>query len=111
MKYQTLDWRVDAGILTLTLNRPDQFNALSEEMLAALQARFDACRDDADLRVVVLAASGRAFCAGHDLKQMRGHAGDRDYYRDLFGRCGRLMQSITRCPVPVIVARLTRSGS
>lgn len=90
------------GVLTLTLNRPDQFNALSEEMLAALQARFDACRDDPDLRVVVLAANGRAFCAGHDLKQMRGHAGDGDYYRDLFGRCGRLMLSIARCPVPVI---------
>ena len=96
-----LDERRD-GILTLTLNRPDQFNALSEEMLAALQACFDACRDDPDLRAVVLAASGRAFCAGHDLKQMRSHAGDRDYYRDLFGRCGRLMQSIVQCPVPVI---------
>ena len=90
------------GVLTLTLNRPDQFNALSEDMLAALQAQFDACSDDAELRVVVLAAQGRAFCAGHDLKQMRSHAGDRDYYRDLFGRCGRLMQSIAACPVPVI---------
>lgn len=90
------------GVLTLTLNRPDQFNALSEEMLAALQACFDACLDDADLRVVVLAANGRAFCAGHDLKQMRSHADDQAYYRDLFGRCGRLMQAIARCPVPVI---------
>src|SRR5690606_10258985 len=81
-----LDERRD-GVLTLTLNRPDQFNALSEEMLQALQARFDACMDDPGLRVVVLAANGRAFCAGHDLKQMRGHAGDRDYYRDLFGSC------------------------
>ena len=90
------------GVLTLTLNRPDQFNALSEDMLAALQAQFDACSDDAALRVVVLAAQGRAFCAGHDLKQMRSHAGDRDYYRDLFGQCGRLMQSIASCPVPVI---------
>ncbi len=62
------------GVLTLTLNRPDQFNALSDEMLSALQTCFDACLDDADLRVVVLAANGRAFCAGHDLKQMRGHA-------------------------------------
>lgn len=89
-------------VLTLTLNRPDQFNALSEAMLDALQARFDACRDDAALRAVVLAAQGRAFCAGHDLKQMRGHEGDRDYYRALFQRCGRVMQSIAACPVPVI---------
>ena len=90
------------GVLTLTLNRPDQFNALSDEMLAALQTCLDDCREDAELRVVVLAASGRAFCAGHDLKQMRSHEGDRDYYLDLFGRCGQLMQSIVRCPVPVI---------
>ncbi|WP_322998734.1 enoyl-CoA hydratase [Castellaniella sp.] len=89
-------------VLTLTLNRPDQFNALSEAMLDALQAQFDGCRDDTGLRVVVLAARGRAFCAGHDLKQMRTHEGDADYYRDLFARCGRLMQSIVGCPVPVI---------
>ena len=94
--------RRDDGVLTLTLNRPDQFNALSEAMLAALQTHFAACRDDAALRVVVLAARGRAFCAGHDLKQMRSHAGDRDYYRDLFSRCGDLMQAIAACPVPVI---------
>lgn len=89
-------------VLTLTLNRPDQFNALSEAMLDALQARFDACRDDAALRAVVLAARGRAFCAGHDLKQMRSHEGDQDYYQTLFRRCGRVMQSIAACPVPVI---------
>ncbi|CAM5785545.1 enoyl-CoA hydratase [Castellaniella caeni] len=89
-------------VLTLTLNRPEQFNALSEAMLQALQAQFDACRDDAALRAVVLAANGRAFCAGHDLKQMRSHAGDLDYYQALFTRCGRLMQSMVSCPVPVI---------
>jgi len=91
-----------AGVLTLTLNRPEQFNALSDEVLAALQAAFDECAGDEDLRAVVIAARGRAFCAGHDLKQMRGHAGDRDYYLSLFMRCGGLMQSIVRCPVPVI---------
>lgn len=89
-------------VLTLTLNRPDQFNALSEEMLAALQAEFDRCADDSAVRAVVLAASGKAFCAGHDLKQMRSHAGDQAYYRQLFEQCGRLMQSIVHCPVPVI---------
>lgn len=89
-------------VLTLTLNRPDQFNALSEDMLDALQAQLDACAQDTALRAVVLAGRGRAFCAGHDLKQMRTHAGDRDYYLDLFTRCGRVMQAIGGCPVPVI---------
>lgn len=89
-------------VLTLRLNRPDQFNALSEDMLTALQAEFDRCVEDAALRVVVLAASGKAFCAGHDLKQMRSHAGDRAYYQRLFEQCGRLMQSMVRCPVPVV---------
>ncbi|HUH40818.1 MAG TPA: enoyl-CoA hydratase-related protein, partial [Castellaniella sp.] len=96
-----LIWR-EAGVLRLTLNRPAQFNALSDEVLAALQAALDDCAHDKTLQVVVIAAEGRAFCAGHDLKQMRGHAGERDYYLDLFQRCGRLMQSIVRCPVPVI---------
>ncbi|WP_417275886.1 enoyl-CoA hydratase [Castellaniella sp.] len=89
-------------VLTLTLNRPDQFNAMSEDMLDALQVQLDACRDDAALRAVVLAARGRAFCAGHDLKQMRTHEGDADYYRELFTRCGRVMQALVACPVPVI---------
>lgn len=90
------------GVLTLTLNRPDQFNALSEEMLHALQSHFDDYLNNDDLRVVVLAANGRAFCAGHDLKQMRAHEGDKEYYADLFKICGRLMQTIVRYPVPVI---------
>ena len=59
------------GVVTLTLNRPDAFNALSQTMLAALQAELDALAADATARVVVLAAAGKAFCAGHDLKEMR----------------------------------------
>lgn len=90
------------GVLTLTLNRPEQFNALSEEMLGALQQSFDNYLNNDELRVVVLAAAGRAFCAGHDLKQMRSHEGDKDYYLQLFKTCGRLMQTIVRYPVPVI---------
>ena len=78
------------GVVTLTLNRPDAFNALSEAMLAALQSELDALAGDETLRAVVLAASGRAFCAGHDLKEMRAEPA-LDYYRDLFGRCGRVM--------------------
>lgn len=90
------------GVLTLTLNRPDQFNALSEDMLNALQEQLNSYIDNDALRVVVLAANGRAFCAGHDLKQMHSHAGDKDYYTHLFKVCGGLMQTIVRYPVPVI---------
>ncbi len=94
--------RHDAGgLATLTLNRPRQFNALSEAMLAALQAELDRLAVDRTIRVVVLAASGRAFCAGHDLKEMRATP-DQDYYRDLFARCSRMMLSIQRLPQPVI---------
>lgn len=89
------------GVLTLTLNRPQQFNALSEEVLDALQHELDAAAADASLRCVVLAASGRAFCAGHDLKQMQANR-EHDYYLRLFQQCGRLMQSIVAFPVPVI---------
>ena len=90
-----------AGVLTLTLNRPDQFNALSEELLAELQQQLDAAAQDETLRCVVLAAAGRAFCAGHDLKQMRATP-DEHYYQRLFAQCGRVMQSIVNLPVPVI---------
>lgn len=89
------------GVVTLTLNRPDQFNALSDELLDALQAALDALAKDASVRVIVLAADGRAYCAGHDLKQMRARP-EEDYYRELFGRCGRLMQTIMQQPQPVI---------
>ncbi len=89
-------------VLTLTLNRPEQFNALSEELLTALQQEFDACMHDASLRLIILAANGRAFCAGHDLKQMRSHAGDKAYYQDIAARCSRMMQTIKALPVPVI---------
>ncbi|NYT62596.1 enoyl-CoA hydratase [Alcaligenaceae bacterium] len=89
------------GVLTLTLNRPEQFNALSEELLAALQEQLDAVAQDNAVRCVVLAAAGRAFCAGHDLKQMRANPDER-YYQKLFAQCGRVMQSIVNLPVPVI---------
>jgi enoyl-CoA hydratase/carnithine racemase len=94
--------RADAGgVCTLTLNRPDQFNALSEAMLAALQDAFDAIAVDASVRVVVLAARGRAFCAGHDLKEMRARP-EQAYYEELFKTCSRMMMSIIRLPQPVI---------
>lgn len=91
----------DQGVLTLTLNRPLQFNALSDELLAALQASLNAVVQDESVKCVVIAGNGRAFCAGHDLKQMRAKP-EQDYYHDLFIRCGRVMQSIVNLPVPVI---------
>ncbi|NEX60595.1 enoyl-CoA hydratase [Noviherbaspirillum galbum] len=91
----------DGGVLTLTLNRGERFNPLSEEMLAALQAAFDAARDDEGVRVIVLAAAGKAFCAGHDLKQMRASPSEA-YYKALFDRCSKLMLSMQQLPQPVI---------
>jgi enoyl-CoA hydratase/carnithine racemase len=91
----------ERGVVTLTLNRPRSFNALSEGMLAALQRQIDALAGDESVRVVVLAAAGKAFCAGHDLKEMRAQP-SLAYYRELFNRCSRLMMSLLRLPVPVI---------
>jgi len=87
------------GITTLTLNRPARFNVLSIEMLEALQSAVD--RLDDATRVVVIAAQGRAFCAGHDLKEMSGHT-DRDWHAALFERCSDLMRSLLALPQPVI---------
>jgi enoyl-CoA hydratase/carnithine racemase len=94
--------RSDAGgVATLTLNRPGQFNSLSTEVLAELQNALDAIAQDASVRVVVLAGAGKAFCAGHDLKQMRAnHA--KDYMQELFTQCGKVMMTIVQMPQPVI---------
>jgi enoyl-CoA hydratase/carnithine racemase len=89
------------GVATLTLNRPRQLNALSERMLDALLAALATIAEDEKIRVVVLAGSGPAFCAGHDLKELRARR-EADYYRMLFRKCGRLMQAITALPQPVI---------
>ncbi|KQW36626.1 enoyl-CoA hydratase [Rhizobacter sp. Root404] len=89
------------GVVTLTLNRPQAFNALSEALLTALQQELDGVAEDAGARVVVLAASGKAFCAGHDLKEMRA-APSLDYYQRLFAQCGAMMLSVQKLPVPVI---------
>ena len=89
------------GVVTLTLNQPERFNALSETMLEALQAALDDIIQDEHVRCVVLAANGKAFCAGHDLKQMRANP-DKAYYQALFARCGKVMQSLVHFPVPVI---------
>jgi len=89
------------GLVTLRLNRPQAFNALSEAMLETLQREFDAIAADESVRVVVLAAEGKAFCAGHDLKQMRATP-SLNYYQRLFAQCSKLMLAVQRLPVPVV---------
>ena len=96
-----LENRDASGVVTLTLNRPQQFNALSVEMMDTLQAALDRIAADPAVRVVVLAGAGKAFCAGHDLKQMKENVG-LDYYRALFAQCSKLMLTIQRLPQPVI---------
>ena len=94
--------RHDAGgIATVTLNRPKQYNALSEELLTELQAQLDSIEKDPLVRVVIIAGSGSAFCAGHDLKQMRAKP-EKAYYDKLFGQCSKIMMTLTRMPQPVI---------
>ncbi len=89
------------GVATLTLNRPSQFNALSEELLAELQATLDTLAADAAVRAVVIAGAGKAFCAGHDLKQMRANP-SKQTMQKLFRQCGRVMMTLTEMPQPVI---------
>jgi enoyl-CoA hydratase/carnithine racemase len=89
------------GVVTLTMNRAAAYNALSVAMLDALQTALDRVADDERVRVVVIAAAGKAFCAGHDLKEMRA-APSQGYYERLFAQCGRVMMRIQRLPVPVV---------
>lgn len=94
------------GVAHLQMNAPERLNALSDEMLAALQEQLDALQTDQDTRVVILSGAGKAFCAGHDLKQMQAgrqaEDGGKSYFADLFGRCAKVMTGLTRLPQPVI---------
>lgn len=92
---------IENGIARLTLNRPDQYNALSKQLLSELQANLDSLSSDESVRVVILKANGRAFCAGHDLKEMRSRE-DREFHQALFQQCGKVMQTIAGMPQPVI---------
>lgn len=99
--------RCDTGaVARLTLNAPDRLNSLSAEMMAALQNALDDIKSDASIRAVILAGAGKAFCAGHDLKQMTAGRANEDggkaYFADLFARCSQLMLSIQSLPQPVI---------
>ena len=94
------------GILRLTLNDPGRRNALSEAMLTALAEAFAAAGSDPAVRVVVLAANGPAFCAGHDLKELTAARGDPDggrgYFARILAQCSGVMQAVVACPKPVI---------
>lgn len=89
------------GVATLTMNRPEQMNLLTSEMIGALQSALDAIATDAGVRVVVLAGAGKGFCAGHDLKEIRA-LGEQPKIEALFRRCSRMMQTIATLPQPVI---------
>ena len=92
----------EEGVVRLTLNRPERFNPLSLAMIGAIHAELETLAEDPSASVVVLAAEGRGFSAGHDLKEMRAHAGDEAWQRRLFGECSRMMVALTRLPQPVI---------
>ena len=99
--------RNDTGsIAHLTLNAPEKLNALSEGMLEALQSEFDALKNDQAIRAVILEGAGKAFCAGHDLKEMtagrQAEDGGKAYFKTLFNRCAKMMQTIQKLPQPVI---------
>jgi enoyl-CoA hydratase/carnithine racemase len=92
---------IQPGLVRLTLNRPDAYNALSEAMLADLGGALKSISEDPSARVVVLAALGKAFCAGHDLREMRASPSE-DYYQRLFAQCTDMMMTIQQMPQPVI---------
>lgn len=94
------------AVAHLTMNAPERLNALSDEMLAALQSTLGEIKDDTSIRAVVLSGTGKAFCAGHDLKQMtagrQAEDGGKAYFKDLFDRCATMMMTIQALPQPVI---------
>ncbi len=95
------DSKDSSGVVTLTLNRPKQFNALSVDMLSAMQTELDDIAQDSSIRVVVIAANGKAFCAGHNLKEMRAHS-DEAFHSALFKQCSQMMLTINHMPQVVI---------
>jgi len=103
---ETLIVEQDGPVAVLTMNRPQALNALSEDLMGALQGTLDALATREDVKAIVLRGEGKAFCAGHDLREMEGQRqspdGGRAYYSALFQQCSRLMTSISRQPQPVI---------
>lgn len=93
--------KTEGGVRTMTMNRGERFNALSREMLAALEAAIDEAAADTSVRALVIAGEGKGFCAGHDLKELRTNA-DPAWQRELFDACSRMMMKLTQLPQPVI---------
>lgn len=89
------------NVAWLTLNRPRAYNALSIGMMTALQTELESIRENSDIRAVVIAAAGRGFCAGHDLKELRANP-SRQFYETVFAHCSKLMLTVTQLPQPVI---------
>lgn len=89
-------------VATLTLNRPERFNPLSSQMIAAMRAELNSIASNTSVGVVILAAAGKGFSAGHDLKEMRAHTGDKGWQQGLFEACSRMMVTLTKMPQPVI---------
>ena len=94
--------RDEDAIARLTLNRPRQYNALSAALMSELQAALDDIAETSAIRAVIIEGAGRGFCAGHDLKELRGRGGDRAFFQAIFQQCSRLMTSIVSLPQPVI---------
>jgi enoyl-CoA hydratase/carnithine racemase len=101
MTLPVLQTRDERGVVTLTLNQPAKFNVLSEAVLVSIQQALDAIAQDESVRVLVMRANGKAFCAGHDLNEMMANP-RLDYYQGLFKQCGRMMQTLQQLPVPVV---------
>jgi enoyl-CoA hydratase/carnithine racemase len=92
---------LERGVVTVTLNRPQQYNALSSSLIDSLQNAVDMIGEDQQVRVLVIAGTGKAFCAGHDLKEMRSRR-EPQFVEETFARFSKLMVSLTRIPQPVI---------
>ncbi len=92
------------GIARLTLNRPQHYNALSAGLMAELQDCLDQIAEDPSVRAVIIEGAGKGFCAGHDLKELRGHSGDRHFFQKAFRQCSKLMITLTTLPQPAAVA-------
>ncbi|PJK31231.1 enoyl-CoA hydratase [Minwuia thermotolerans] len=90
------------GIAWITLNRPNAFNSLSRPLIARLQEELDRMADDPSVRVIVIAGAGRGFCAGHDLREVRGNQNNEPFIKELVGACSNMMQTIVHHPKPVI---------
>ncbi len=100
-KHELVVQQRESGVAYVTMNRPDAYNALSSALMTELQRTFDLISRDRSVKIVVLSGSGKGFCAGHDLKELRSQK-EPDFHKTLFDQCSHLMQTLVRLPQPVI---------